>query len=148
MEGDERKSEAAGAVERGTSLFNKMFDQGRKYGLYIWGIGQRLSALPEGLLSSSRILICQSIDEADDIKLAVTKLGFLSTGMMEDVAWMKFLQSLEQGRGVVRFTRLPPTPSGRKPDLMRSTLVQFPPVFAAMPSDRELDEILAAGGPA
>lgn len=145
MEGDEHKSEAAGAVEKGTSLFNKMFDQGRKYGLYVWGIGQRLSALPEGLLSSSRILICQSIDEADDIKLAVTKLGFLTTGMMEDVAWMKFLQGLEQGRGVVRFTRLPPTASGRKPDLMRPTLVQFPPVMAGMPSDSELDDILAMG---
>ena len=143
MEGDQHKSEAAGAVEKGTSLFNKMFDQGRKYGLYVWGIGQRLSALPEGLLSSSRILICQSIDEADDIKLAVTKLGFLTTGMMEDVAWRKFLQGLEQGRGVARFTRLPPTASGRKPDLMRPTLVQFPPVVVDVPDDPELDAILA-----
>lgn len=143
MEGDEHKSEAAGAVEKGTSLFNKMFDQGRKYGLYVWGIGQRLKALPEGLLSSSRILICQSIDEADDIKLAVVKMGFLSTGMVEDVMWMKFLQSLEQGRGVVRFTRMPPTDSGRKPDLMRPTLVQFPAVTVDVPSDAELEEILA-----
>ena len=138
MESEERElsSGGAAAVEKGTTIWNKMFDQGRKIGLHVWGIGQRLKALPEGLLSSARITIVGGLDDADDIKLAVTKMAKVTTGMSEDVPWMRLFQRMPVGYAVVKFSRL-----ARWRD-MEPVLVKFPKIVVKPPTNEEIDYLL------
>jgi len=137
MESDERRmGDAASAVEKGTTIWNKMFDQGRKFGLHVWGIGQRLSSLPKGLLSSSRITIIMGIDDEDDIKPAVVKMAKVTSAFGEDVPWMRFFQRMPVGYGVIKFSRMP-----RWVD-QEPVLLKFPEIKVEPPANAELDYIL------
>jgi len=131
------RSDAQMAVETGVNIWNKMFDQGRKYGLHVWGIGQRLKALPEGLLSSSRITILMGLDDVDDIRLAVTKVGKVTTGMTEDLPWMRLFQRMAVGWAVVKFSRLAELKE------MEPTLIHFHKIDVDPPSNDEIDMLLA-----
>jgi hypothetical protein len=137
MEAQEERSQTQAAVETGSSLWNKMTDQGRKYGLHVWSVGQRLKALPEGFLSSSRITILMGLDDADDIKLAVTKVGKVTTGMSEDLPWMRLPQRLEVGWAVVKFSRMAELKE------MEPVLIKFHFADADPPSNAEISFLLS-----
>lgn len=137
MESDERRGgDAAGAVEKGTTIWNKIFDQGRKLGLHVWSNGQRLSPLPKGLLSSSRITIIMGIDDEDDIRPAVVKMAKVTSAFGEDVPWMRLFQRMPVGYGVVKFSRMP-----RWVD-QEPVLLKFPEIKVEPPANAELDYIL------
>lgn len=138
MEAQEERSQSQSAVEAGSSLWNKMTDQGRKYGLHVWSVGQRLKALPEGFLSSSRITILMGLDDADDIKLAVTKVGKVTTGMSEDLPWMRLPQRLEVGWAVVKFSRMTDLKE------MEPVLIKFHFPDVDTPSNDEINWLLSA----
>jgi hypothetical protein len=137
MEAQQERSQSQAAVETGSSLWNKMTDQGRKYGLHVWSVGQRLKALPEGFLSSSRITILMGLDDADDIKLAVTKVGKVTTGMSEDLPWMRLPQRLEVGWAVVKFSRMAELKE------MEPVLIKFHFADADPPSNAEISFLLS-----
>jgi hypothetical protein len=137
MEAQEERSQSQAAVETGASLWNKMTDQGRKYGLHVWSVGQRLKALPEGFLASSRITILMGLDDADDIKLAVTKLGKVTNGMSEDLPWMRLPQRLEVGWAVCKFSRMTELKE------MEPTLIKFHKIDVDPPNNQEIDFLLS-----
>jgi len=140
MEAQDERSQSQAAVETGASIWNKMTDQGRKYGLHIWSVGQRLKALPEGFLSSSRITILMGLDDADDIKLGVTKVGKVTSGMTEDLPWMRLLQRMEVGWAVCKFSRMADLKE------MEPTLIKFHKIDVDPPSNAEIDALLSTGG--
>ena len=133
-----QRSQSQSAVETGSSLWNKMTDQGRKYGLHVWSVGQRLKALPEGFLSSSRITILMGLDDVDDIKSAVTKVGKVTTGMTEDLPWMRLPQRLEVGWAVIKFSRMTALKE------MEPVLIKFHFPDVDTPSNDEIEWLLSA----
>ena len=96
--------------------------------------------MPEGFLSSSRITILMGLDDADDIKLGVTKVGKVTSGMTEDLPWMRLLQRMEVGWAVCKFSRMADLKE------MEPTLIKFHKIDVDPPSNAEIDALLATGG--
>lgn len=138
------RTDAALAVEKGSGLWDDIWDRGRKFGLYGWAAGQHLTPMPQGVVTSSRIAIFQAVDTLDDAEMACAKMGKLpgKTSMDEYHKWTLRLLNMPQGVGFVR--------RARKTIAHEQDMEIFPVNFIDIshiqpPSDAELEHILKGG---
>jgi hypothetical protein len=134
---DQVDGEVAKAVAGGKSIWSRLGQEGRKFGLYLWVNAQRLTGLPEGIRDSARFLTVLNIGNEKDIREAVIKMARIPTGITVDVTWMKFFQTLPFGWAAMRIS------PARSEEEAAPFLLAFPNLDdLPAPDDVQLDFVL------